>query len=77
MKNAKFLIVLVIATFSIFQAQAQFTVTGQFRTRAEYRDGYKPLPTETTNAILLVTITTQERITILQTHCQRTIRSIR
>ena len=54
MKNTRFLIVLVVATFGIFQAQAQFTVTGQFRTRAEFRDGYKTLPTETTNAFWMV-----------------------
>ncbi|MBN1988361.1 MAG: alginate export family protein [Bacteroidales bacterium] len=37
-----------------FAANAQFTIDGQFRTRAEYRDGYKTLAQEATYATPLV-----------------------
>ncbi len=45
MKYIKYISVVVLLLSGIFEVQAQFTLSGQFRNRMEYRDGYKTLPT--------------------------------
>lgn len=45
MKYIKQFMVVALILASMFEVQAQFTVSGQFRNRLEYRDGYKKMPT--------------------------------
>ena len=54
MKYIKHLMVAALILASMFELQAQFTLSGQFRNRAEYRDGYKTLPTANSNDYWLV-----------------------
>lgn len=51
MKKLIFISFMLFMSSSIF---AQFTVSGEWRTRVEYRDGYKTIPTSTTNSLSMV-----------------------
>lgn len=49
---------ILISTISLMllsaPSVAQFMVSGELRTRGEYRDGYKTIPTSSTNALVMV-----------------------
>ncbi len=51
MKTSAFISLLLLLSSASF---AQFTVSGELRTRGEYRDGYKTVPTSSTNALTMV-----------------------
>lgn len=51
MKKLIFISLILLISSSSF---AQFTVSGEWRTRGEYRDGYKTIPTSNTNSLFMV-----------------------
>lgn len=51
MKKSAFIALMLLLSSSTF---AQFTVSGELRTRGEYRDGYITIPTPSTNSLTMV-----------------------
>lgn len=51
MKKLIFIYLMLFMSSTLF---AQFTVSGEWRTRGEYRDGYKSIPTSSTNSLFMV-----------------------
>lgn len=51
MKKSAFIALMLLLSSATF---AQFTVSGELRTRGEYRDGYKTIPTSSTNSLTMV-----------------------
>ncbi len=54
MKITKHILIAFLFLATITGAQAQFTLSGQFRNRLEYRGGYKTLPTENSHNYFMV-----------------------
>jgi len=51
MKRLAFITLMLLLSSATF---AQFTVSGELRTRGEYRNGYKTIPTSSTNSLTMV-----------------------
>ncbi|HZJ74906.1 MAG TPA: hypothetical protein VFC87_08900, partial [Perlabentimonas sp.] len=51
MKKTAFISLMLLLSSPTF---AQFTVSGELRTRGEYRNGYKTIPTSFTNSLIMV-----------------------
>ena len=54
LNNIKILLVVLVISFAATPLSAQFTITGEIRPRAEFRNGFKSLTTDNTDAAFFI-----------------------